>query len=126
MGESRYDGRRDRQVTWRIALTIFYAIACGTLLAMENFNPEMSDALLLVAWLAAPVVGFLVGRWWVLLVVLAVLVGRAIGWDAGDNDGNSAFWWPYLLTTTVFFGGPLLVGVLASGALEARRRRPAT
>jgi hypothetical protein len=112
-------------VTWRIALTAFYAITCGALLVLENFNPGMSDVPLLAAWLAAPVVGFLVGRWWVLLVVLAVLVGRSIGWDAGENDGNSAFWWPYLLIATVLFGGPLLVGVLISEALEARSRHRA-
>jgi len=34
------------------------------------------------------VVGFLVGRWWVVFAVVGAIFGRAIGWDVGENDGN--------------------------------------
>ena len=91
-------------------------------MALEN-SPGIPDALFLVAWLAAPVVGFAVGRWWVLFAVVGALVGRTIGWDSGENDGNPALWPPYLLVTTVSLGLPLLLGVVFSQVRRNRHRR---
>jgi hypothetical protein len=112
-------------VTRRILLTVLYSIVIGGLMVWENFDPGMSDVPLLVAWVSAPVVGFLVGRWWVLSAVVAALVGRAIGWDPGQNDGNPALWPPYLVATSVFLGVPLLLGVVIArfreGRLDSRR-----
>jgi hypothetical protein len=112
-------------VIWRVILTVLYAGAFGAVIALENINPEMSDIPLLALWLAAPVIGFLVGRWWVVFAVVGALIGRTIGWDSGDNDGNPALWWPYLLTTIVFLGFPLLLGVVVSQTWQSRRRRTA-
>lgn len=106
---------------WRILLTAAYAGALGALMVLENTG--MSDVPLFVAWLAAPVVGFAVGRWWVLLAVVGALVGRTIGWDPGENDGNPALWPPYVITMAAFLGVPLLVGVALSGARGTRHRR---
>ena len=80
-------------MTWRVLLTAAYAMAFGALLALDN-TAEVSNVLLVGAWLLAPVVGFLVGRWWVVLAVLGPIVGRAVGWDPSDHDGNPALWWP--------------------------------
>lgn len=102
-------------MTWRILLTVLYASVLGGLMAVGNSNPGMSDIPLLAAWLAAPVVGFLVGRWWVLLAVAGAIIGRAIGWDPGENDGNPAFWPPYVVMAIVICGLPLLLGVGLSG-----------
>lgn len=110
---------------WRILLAAFYAVALGALMALENSNPGMSDVPLLVAWLLAPLVGFTVGRWWVVFAVVGVIVGREIGWDAGENDGNPAFWPPYVVTAIVLLGLPLLLGVVLSRTRENRSRRPA-
>ncbi|HYJ21189.1 MAG TPA: hypothetical protein VEW07_04095 [Solirubrobacterales bacterium] len=101
-------------VTWRILLTALYTAALGALAALENFNPGMSDVPLLAAWLAAPVVGFAVGRWWVLFAVVGALVGRTIGWDPAENDGNPALWPPYVVMTVTFIGLPLLLGAALS------------
>jgi hypothetical protein len=107
---------------WRVLFTVFYAGVLGGLMALENSNPGMSDAPLLAAWLAAPVVGFLVGRWWVLLAVTGGIVGRAIGWDPGENDGNPAFWPPYVVSSIVLIGLPLLLGVVVSKIWRPRQR----
>jgi len=92
-------------------------------MALENSDPGMSDVPLLAAWLAAPAVGFAVGRWWVVFAVVGALVGRTVGWDAGENDGNPALWPPYLLVTTVSIGLPLLLGVVLSQVRKNRQRR---
>jgi len=110
-------------VIWRVFLAALYASAFGAVMALENFNPGMSDAPLLGIWLVAPVIGFLVGRWWVLFAVVGALVGRTIGWDAGENDGNPALWPPYVVSTIVFLGIPLLLGAVLSQAWQNRRRR---
>jgi hypothetical protein len=107
-------------MSWRILLAALYATVLGGLMAWENSDPGMSDVPLLVAWLSAPVVGFLVGRWWVAFAVVGALVGRAIGWDPGQNDGNPALWPPYLVTASVIFGVPLLLGVAISHIREGR------
>ena len=110
---------------WRVLLTVLYASAFGAVMALENFHPGMSDAPLLVIWLVAPVVGFLVGRWWVVFAVAGAIFGRAIGWDAGENDGNPAFWLPYVVADVLFLGLPLYLGVVLSRAWQNRRRRTA-
>lgn len=110
---------------WRVLLTAVYAGAFGALVALENFIPGISDTPLLAVWLVAPVIGFLVGRWWVLFAVIGALAGRVIGWDSGENDGNPALWPPYVLTTIVFLGLPLLLGVVLSEAWQGRHRRAA-
>ena len=108
---------------WRLLLVVLYAAAFGTLMALENFHPEMSGTPLLAVWLLAPVVGFLVGRWWVLFAVVGAIVGRAIGWDAGENDGNPALWPPYVVTVILFLGLPLLLGVVLARLRESRGHR---
>lgn len=105
-------------MAWRILLTVLYAAAIGALMALENLNPGMSDAPLLTAWLAGSVVGFLVGRWWVLAAVVGAMVGHVIGWDPGENDGNPALWPPYLFMTSVFLAIPLFLGVVASRGFQ--------
>lgn len=107
---------------WRILLTVLYGAVFGLLLALENFHPEMSGAPLFVAWLAAPVVGFLVGRWWVVAAVLGAIAGRVIGWDSAENDGNPALWPPYVVAALGYLGIPLLIGVLCSYVWRAWRR----
>lgn len=111
---------------WRALLTVIYAVAFGALMAIENSNPGMSDVPLLIAWLVAPVVGFLVGRWWVVFAVVGAIFGRAIGWDAGENDGNPAFWPPYVVADIIFLGLPLYLGVVFSRAWQSRRGRSET
>jgi hypothetical protein len=103
-------------VLWRILLTALYASAFGAAMALENAHPGMPDAPVLAIWLLAPVVGFMVGRWWVVFAVVGMIFGRAIGWDAGENDGN-------VVTDVVFLGLPLYLGVVLSGAWQNRRRR---
>jgi hypothetical protein len=110
-------------MTWRILLTASYTATLGTLFCLENFNPGMSSVPLVVALLAAPVVAYLVGHWWVMIALVGALVGRAIGWDAGENDGNSVFWWPYVLTTIIFVSAPLLLGLALSFSVPLRRNR---
>lgn len=112
-------------MAWRILLMGLYAIAFGAVMALENSNPSMSDVPGLVLWLAGPVIGFLVGRWWVLFAVVGVVFGRAVGWDSGENDGNPAFWPPYVVMAIIFTGIPLLLGVAVSQAVQSRRHRRA-
>jgi hypothetical protein len=109
-------------VTWRVLLTALYAGVLGTLLALENSNPGMSNVPMVAAWLAAPLVGFLVGRWWALLAVAGAIIGRAIAWDPGENDGNPAFWPPYVVFAIVLLGLPLLLGAGASRIWRDSRR----
>jgi hypothetical protein len=98
-------------VNWRILLTAAYGGALGALLTYENLHPEMPDALLIAGSLLAPAIGFVVGQWWVVLAVIGAVVGRAIGWDPAENDGNPAFWPPYVISSVILLGVPLLVGV---------------
>ena len=91
-------------------------------MAIENSRPDVPDVMWLLAWLAAPVVGFLVGRWWVVFAALGMIFGRAIGWDPGENDGNPAFWPPYVVTAFISVGLPLLVGVACSYVWRAWNR----
>jgi len=71
----------------------------------------------------APLTGFLVGRWWAVLAVVGAIFGRAIGWDAGEHDGNPALWPPYVVSTLILLGVPVLVGVAISVARDSSRRR---
>lgn len=109
-------------MAWRILLTGLYGVALGAVMALENSNPSMSDVPGLVLWLAGPLIGFLVGRWWALFAVAGVILGRAIGWDPGENDGNPAFWPPYVVMAIILIGGPLLLGAAGSRALQNRRQ----
>jgi hypothetical protein len=109
-------------MAWRVLLTAFYGVAFGALLAWENFEPEISNVPLFVLSVAAPVVGFVVGRWWVVLAVLGALVGRVIGWDSAENDGNPALWPPYVAATLVYLAVPLLIGAACSSAWRSRRQ----
>lgn len=70
----------------------------------------------------APVVGFLVGRWWVLLALAGTVIGHCIGWDASENDGNPALWAPYLISFVLIIGGPLMLGAAVATARRDRRR----
>jgi hypothetical protein len=70
-------------------------------------------------------IGLFVGRWWVVLAVLGAIVGRVIGWDSGENDGNPALWPPYLISTGVLIGLPLLLGAAISEMRDRRRQRQA-
>jgi len=106
----------------RVALTLLYAVVLGAVLALDNFV-GVPDILKVAVWLLAPVVGFLVGRWWVVLAVLGALVGRVIGWEAAEHDGNPALWPPYVVSTIVLIGLPLLAGVAISMARDRSRRR---
>jgi hypothetical protein len=112
-------------MTWRAILTVAYAVVFGAVMALDN-SEGIPDVLLVAVWLLAVVVGFLVGRWWVVLAILGPLLGRTIGWDAADNDGNAALWWPYVVTTIGLVALPLLAGVWLSRIREGtQRRRPA-
>lgn len=101
-------------MTRRVPLALGYAGALAVVMALANIGPGISGAPLVVVWIVAPVVGYLVGRWWVLLALVGVLMGRTIGWDPGENDGNPALWLPYVVSSVAFFGLPLLGGVLLS------------
>jgi hypothetical protein len=107
-------------MAWRVLLTALYAGVLGALMALDN-SVDVPDALWLIAWLAAPVVGFLVGRWWAILAVVGAIVGRTIGWDPSENDGNPALWLPYLVTIVLLIGLPLLLGAICSYVWRARR-----
>lgn len=98
-------------MVWRALLTVLYASAFGCLLALQNVNPGAFDVPTLVIWLVAPIVGFLVGRWWVMIAVVGVVIGPSIGWDPGENDGTSAFWWPRVVVGVISVGFSLFVGV---------------
>lgn len=69
----------------------------------------------------AVLIGFLVGRWWVVLAALGTIVGQPIGWDSAEHDGNSALWLPYVISFVFFFGFPLLMGVAIAVARDRRR-----
>ncbi len=104
----------------RVALTLFYAIVLGTVMALDNLD-DLPAFIPLAVWALAPLVGFLVGRWWVVLAVLSGLIGLTIGWDSSENDGNPALWLPYVIWFVVFFACPLLVGVAIAAARDRRR-----
>lgn len=99
---------------WRVLLTVLYTVACGAGMALWNSDREVGEVVLIAVLAAGLVVGFLVGRWWVLLAVCGALIGRTIGWDSGENDGNPALWWPYVMTTIMFYGGAPALGLLVS------------
>ncbi len=103
-------------VAWRILLTAAYGVAFGAVLALHNHGTGGGDAVTAVVWALAPVVGFLVGRWWVALAFLGALVGHAIGWDPASNDGDPAFWPPFLVMFALLVGGPLALGAALRGA----------
>lgn len=105
----------------RIGLTLLYAAVLAAVTALDNLD-AVPDVLPLAVWLLAPVIGFLVGRWWVVLAALGANVGRPIGWDPAENDGNPALWLPYLISSLVFIGALLLLGAAIAAA---RARRPA-
>jgi len=71
----------------RVALTLLYAIALAAVMALDNLV-DLPSIVPLAALALAPLIGFFVGRWWVVLAVLGALVGRPIGWDSAENDGN--------------------------------------
>lgn len=106
----------------RVALTVLYGVVLGAVLALDNFV-AMPDILKVAVWLLAPVVGFLVGRWWAVLAVVGALVGRAIGWEAAEHDGNSAIWPPYVVSMIALIGIPLLLGVVISFMRNGNRQR---
>jgi len=111
-------------MAWRVLLAVFYGAAYGAVSAWENFDPGISDVPLFVVWIAAPIVGFAVGRWWVVFAVVGALVGRVIGWDSGENDGNPALWPPYVAAMLVYLGIPLLIGAACSRVWRSWRQRP--
>lgn len=93
----------------RIALTLLYAVALGVVMTFDNLV-DLPGVVPLAVWALAPLIGFFVARWWVVLAVLGALVGRSIGWDSAENDGNPALWPPYVIWLVVFIGVPLLCG----------------
>lgn len=111
-------------MAWRVLLTVAYAAAFGAVLALHNLEPGVGEAPAIVVFALAPVVGFLVGRWWVLLAVVGPLAGHAIGWDPASNDGNPAFWPPYVFFLTILFATPLVIGIGLRQAWSAWRRPP--
>ena len=110
------------RMIWRALLTVAYALVYGAVMALDN-SEGVSDVLLVAVWLLAPVVGFLVGRWWVVLAVLGPVLGRMIGWDAAEHDGNAALSPPYVVTLVGLVALPLLLGVWLSGVREGIQRR---
>jgi hypothetical protein len=102
----------------RAALALLYGMTLFGVLALDNLV-DVPDVLKIVVWLLAPAAGFLVGRWWVALALLGIL-GRVVGWDPAENDGNPALWPPYIVFSLALFGLPLLAGVAAAKAREAR------
>ncbi len=109
-------------MVWRVLLTALYAVVAGALMALDNHGTDIPDAVSVAVLLAAPVVGFLVGRWWAVLAVLGVVVGRSMGWDPAENDGNPALWPPYLIAIFVYVGLPLLAGVGCSHVVRLWKR----
>ena len=107
---------------WRVLLVVLYAGIVGGLFTYENFHPEMSGTPYVVAALAALVVGFVVGRWWVIMAGLGVVLGRMIGWDASENDGVPALSLLHVVGAFLFVALPLLVGAVCSYAWRAWRR----
>lgn len=104
----------------RVALTLLYAIALGAVTALDSFD-DLPAIIPLAAWALAPLVGFLVGRWWVVLAVLGGLIGLTIGWNPAEHDGNPSLWFPYVTSFVAFVGLPLLVGVAIAVVRERRR-----
>jgi hypothetical protein len=95
-------------------LTALYTAACVVVVASWNGSPDLPGAATVVVLVSAPVVGFLVGRPWVLLAVFGALIGRTIGWDSSANDGNPALWEPYVVWIAGLFGSLLLSGLVLS------------
>jgi hypothetical protein len=108
----------------RLQLTLIYGLALAVVMALNNIV-DLPDVALLAVWLLASGVGFLVGRWWVVFAVCGAILGRAIGWDSAENDGNPALWPPYVVSTIVLVGAPLLLGVAAAMLRNDRQRRHA-
>lgn len=104
----------------RIVLTLVYAIALGAMAALDNLD-DLNLFVGLGIFALAPVIGFLVGRTWVALAILGYFAGRPIGWDPSENDGASALYMPYVLTSAVFLALPLWLGVAV--AIERERRQ---
>lgn len=110
-------------MAWRILLTAAYAVALGVLFASENADSGIPWFIGVAILLAALPVAFLVGRWWVLFAILGGIVGRTIGWDSAESDGNPALWWPYVVTTVVVLSVPLLAGLGLGRAWRNERQR---
>lgn len=111
-------------MAWRVLLTIAYALICGAVMALDN-SEGISAVLLAAVGLLALVVGFLVGRWWVVFAVLGPIPGRTIGWDAAEHDGHAALSTPYVVTLIGLVALPLLTGVWLSRVRDSIQRRPA-
>jgi|ERR1044072_2371342 hypothetical protein len=109
-------------MTWRVLLLVAYALAWGAVMALDN-SEGVSDVLFVAVWLLAPVVGFFVREWWVVLAVLGPLIGRMIGWNPAEHDGNSALSWPYVVTTAGLIAIPLFLGVWLAGVRASIQRR---
>lgn len=104
-----------------VALTALYGLSLGVVMALENVV-GIPDIFLLSVWLLAPVVGYFVGRWWVVLAIVGALIGRMIGWDSAEHDGNPALWPPYVAFEIFRDGFLLLLGVGVSVARDGTRR----
>lgn len=99
---------------WRVLLVVVYGGAWAVLAALHNgFLGLEAPASFL--WLAAPVVGFLIGRWWALFAIFGWLVGSIVGWDEQANYDQGRlvvyFYAPFFF---VWIGAPLLRGVAVS------------
>jgi hypothetical protein len=106
----------------RVVLAVLYALVLGAVMALENLV-GIPDIVQLIIWLLAPVIGYLVGRWWVVFAVIGGLIGRTIGWDSAEHDGNPALWPAYVASDVLVGGFLLLVGVGVAVARDGPRRR---
>lgn len=98
-------------MAWRILLTVIYGSAFGAIVAGPEPEAGAGLVLLIATWSAAPPVGFVVGRWWVVLAFILVLIGTAIGGNPG-YDTPVATWWTFTgMAMFIAVGVPLLLGV---------------
>lgn len=70
-------------MAWRILVTVFYGSVFGAIMAGPEPEAGAGLVLLISLWAAAPLVGFLVGRWWLALAFALILTGTANGLDPG-------------------------------------------
>jgi hypothetical protein len=106
---------------YALVLASGYGALFGAVTAAGNFGYDLTTSGVTL-WIAAPAVGFLAERWWVVLATIGVLAGHAIGWNSAEHDGDPALWSPFVVTQFLVVGGPLVLGAFASVLCRERER----